>query len=103
MVFEAVPPVRLPQFERNALLPPEGRIGHNPGMSRRWSILTALVVASAGCSRADKPPEKPPLKPQAHVRVDEFNLPLEITIDAPKVPPEIERPSPPIRDDVDRF
>ena len=53
------------------------------------------------CFRAaEKPPVKPePARTPSGPRVDQFNLPLEIDIEMPEVPPEIQGPSPPIKEE----
>jgi hypothetical protein len=49
---------------------------------------------------AEKPPAKPePAKTSSGPRVDQFNLPLEIQVETPEVPPEIQGPSPPIKEE----
>lgn len=87
-------------------------MGHNSGMGRSWLLPTMLVMFWAGCSpppESPRPPSKgkvaasqatdrrtPDAKPADRPLVSRFNLPLEIHIEAPEVPPEIERPSKPI-------
>ena len=82
-------------------------------MESRWLPLTAMVLLVGGCASDTAPPspvggppgvsraadlgstsgEKNPHSP----KVDDFGLPLEIVLDVPEVPKEIEGPSPPIQ------
>ncbi len=88
---------------RDALLPLGHVIGDNRGMGRLWLPLAIGVLLQSGCAPRSEPPppapsvstpvvEKPPPSPR-----DEFNLPLVIYMETPETPPEIQNPSPPIR------
>jgi hypothetical protein len=91
-------------------------IEHNRGMKRLWLSMATVVLLPSGCtpgskpsrptSSAEKPPAesaanlqaKSPEKQPVHRRVDEFNLPLEIEMEAPEAPPDVQKPSPPIKE-----
>jgi hypothetical protein len=48
---------------------------------------------------AKSAPAKTPQKGAAERTTDDFGLPLVIVLDVPETPPEISRPSPPIREE----
>jgi hypothetical protein len=73
--------------------------GHNPDMGRGWLFL-AMLLLTIGCTPAKKTAEAPNAKHLADTAVDAFNLPLVIYIEAPEVPPEIAKPSPPIKKSI---
>ncbi len=95
---------------------PELPFRHNQGMSaQKCFLLLAVVVLgcgaqdvapTAGESRAQATPAapgKPAVKPAPtqHPSGEQkpiYGLPLDIHIDAPKVPDSIARPSPPIKE-----
>lgn len=66
--------------------------------------MALALVAAGGCSRQPTPTTSalPSSGPGVILsgRVDSFGLPLNITLNAPEVPKEISRPSPPIPDEV---
>ncbi len=78
-------------------------------MRRRLLLPLVMLFGFAGCSVETKSSpvsipavEKSPAKPESAKtpcgpRVGQFNLPLEIHIETPEVPPEIQGPSPPIK------
>jgi hypothetical protein len=87
-------------------------------MERLWLPVAMVLLAAVGCVTDEEP--QPPrcarspsnaasAKPQSQITgqigahqvnlkhpFDEFKLPLVIRMDAPEVPPEIKRPSPPV-------
>jgi hypothetical protein len=71
-----------------------------PGPTAAASSLSS-PAQSARPAAAEKPPAKPakksPRRQPPRLR-DDLNLPLVIKIEAPPVPPEIQKPSPPIQE-----
>jgi hypothetical protein len=65
-------------------------------MRSLWLLAGLAIFFCCGCRDKSELPKK--LIQQRFVRVpcDDFNLPLVIQIDTPKVPPEIQKPSGPI-------
>ena len=61
-------------------------------MGRLCCLLLTIVLSQGGCA-------KPAEKSVSDTKRDEFNLPLVIHIDVPDVPPEIEKPSPPMSEE----
>jgi len=93
-------------------------------------LIAGAVLGLAGCAAQSEPPEAPPAKssapagqrppamaakPGAQPAVpaagkrpaprlrDDFDLPLVIEIHPPEVPPEIQKPSPPIKEEPKRL
>ena len=76
-------------------------------MEKRWLTLAVATLLLTGCTSKNAPPAGPPdpaktsgqpgVKQHKSVRVDDFGLPLEINIEVPETPKEIQGPSPPIR------
>jgi hypothetical protein len=64
-------------------------------------VLSAAVVLLAGCSSRSEPTTKlgnETVPAEAHGRTDPFGLPLEIVLEPPPVPKEVEGPSRPIKE-----
>ena len=62
-------------------------------MKSLWLLLAMAVLFLSGCGPHKKSAESPP-----QGLCDDFNLPLVIQIAAPEVPPEIQKPSLPLKD-----
>ena len=73
-------------------------IGDNPIMKSGWPMLAIPALLLGGCTREPSPPPRFPNAVESGL-VDDFGLPLVIVIDLPKVPKEIEGPSPPIKEE----
>ncbi len=67
----------------------------------KWLSVAVAVAGFCGCT--GPPPAKPAEKARPEIAAqrttDDFGLPLVIVIDVPPTPPEISRPSPPIREE----
>ena len=80
----------------------------SPGLSKTTPPTAQKPFSREPMASTGAPPpptaEKPAAKPEpagtpSGPRVDQFNLPLEIHIETPEVPPEIQGPSPPIKEE----
>jgi hypothetical protein len=87
-------------------------IDDNRGMGRLWLPLAIVGLLITGCASKSEPSAPAPggstsateqpagTNEPAHRWRDDFNLPLVIEIAVPDVPPEIQKPSPPIKEEA---
>ena len=70
-------------------------------MNYKWLFAAIAMVLLGGCLSREEPTTKlgdEDVRVEPHGRVDAFGLPLEIVLNPPPVPEELQRPSPPIKE-----
>jgi len=71
-----------------------------PTAQKPFSCKSETSTSTPSPPTAEKPAANPePARAPSGPRVDQFDLPLEIDVETPEVPPEIEGPSPPIKEE----
>ena len=72
-------------------------------MGTRWMPVIGVALLLGGCAPQKEPPPaattaKTVDEPGSRL-TDDFGLPLVFTIEVPEVPPELQGPSPPIKEE----